>query len=173
MKKLFIFLFIFCSSFIFSQENLPLGYGSVKLGMSMDDVKQALSQNANFGYRGERDVSLLPGENRALISTTGILFLDECWFQFDKDRLYIITINLNTEQIDYYSVFSKLCEKYGQPNSLSPKKSEWKNDSVIMSLEKPLALKYTDVKIFEELQNKSNVRESAEEYNRKNFLDTL
>ena len=42
-----------------------------------------------------------------------------------------------------------------------------------MSLEKPLTLKYTDVKIFEELQNKSNVRESAEEYNRKNFLDSL
>ena len=66
-----------------------------------------------------------------------------------------------------------MCEKYGQPNSLSPKKSEWKNDSVIMSLEKPLTLKYTDVKTFEELQNKSYVRESAEEYNRKNFLDSL
>ena len=173
IKYSFLILFIFVCTSMFSEDILPSGYGAVKLGMSMEEAKQLLSQNPAYWYRGERDVSLLPGENRTLISTKGMLFLDECWFQFDNDRLYIITINLNTEQIDYYSVFSTLCEKYGQPNSLSPKKSEWKNDSVMMSLEKPLTLKYTDVKIFEELQNKSNVRESAEEYNRKNFLDSL
>ena len=114
IKCCFLILFILCCVALFSEDKLPLGYGSVKLGMSMDEAKQLLCQNPAYGYRGERDVSLLPGENRALISTKGMLFLDECWFQFDNDRLYIITINLNTEQIDYYSVFSKLCEKYGE-----------------------------------------------------------
>ncbi len=173
-KYLVFLLFCFVSLVCFaSDSSLPTGYGSVLLGMSMDETKQALMEDLAYGYRGEKDVSLLPGENRALISTKGVLFFDECWFQFDDDRLYIITLNLNPEQIDYYSVFTTLCEKYGQPDSLSPQKSEWKNDSVLMSLEKPLVLKYMDVKIFEDLQESSNVRITSEEYNRQKFLDSL
>ena len=56
----------------------------------------------------------------------------------EDDILYIITLNLNKSELDYYSVFSKLCEKYGEPDSLSPEKSQWDNGSVIFSLEKNL-----------------------------------
>lgn len=152
---------------------LPGGYGSVVLGMSVDTAKNALQEDPAYGYRGDRDVSLLPGENRVLISTTGVLFFDECWFQFDKDRLYIITLNLNEEQVDYASVFKSLCNKYGQPDSLSPKKSEWRDGAVIMSLERPLTLKYTDERVFQELQESSNVEFTKEERTRQSFLESL
>lgn len=152
---------------------LPRGYGSVVLGMSVDTAKNALQEDPAYGYRGDRDVSLLPGENRVLISTNGVLFFDECWFQFDKDRLYIITLNLNPQRVDYASVFKSLCNKYGQPDSLSPKKSEWKDGSVIMSLERPLTLKYTDEKVFQELQEGSNVELTKEEKTRQSFLESL
>ena len=152
---------------------LPGGYGSVVLGMSVDSAKNALKEDPAYGYRGDRDVSLLPGEDRVLISTAGVLFFDECWFQFNKDRLYIITLNLNPEQVDYASVFKSLCNKYGQPDSLSPKKSEWRDGSVIMSLERPLTLKYTDEKVFQELQESSNVELTKEEKTRQNFLESL
>jgi len=172
-KILFFILFFSFSINFFALDNLPNGYGSVSLGMNVDEAKNALIDDPAFGYRGDRDVSLLPGENRTLISTTGILFLDECWFQFKDNRLYIITINLNKEKIDYYSVFNTLCKKYGEPNFLSPKKSEWKNDSVIMTLERPLTLKYADLKILQEIEEGAIVNLSAEESTREMFLDSL
>ena len=51
--------------------------------------------------------------------------------------------------------------------------SEWKNDDVIMSLERPLTLKYTDRKIFEDLQSKAMVNKTAEEQSKQEFLDLL
>ena len=54
--------------------------------MSLDATKSALKSNSDFGYNGDRDVSLLPGENRVLIETDardtigdkryGVLFQD-------------------------------------------------------------------------------------------------
>lgn len=152
---------------------LPGGYGSVVLGMSVDAAKEALMDDPAYGYRGDRDVSMLPGDNRTLISTTGVLFFDECWFQFDNDRLYIITLNLNKEKVDYYSIFKFLCDKYGEPQSLSPQKSEWRDGSVIMSLERPLTLRYTDEEIFQELQETSNIELTKEEETRQSFLESL
>lgn len=163
-----LFLFSLCG-----QTALPGGFGSVVLGMSVDAAKDALMEDPAYGYRGDRDVSMLPGENRTLISTEGVLFFNECWFQFDNDRLYIITLNLNKEKVDYYSIFKSLCDKYGEPNMLSPKKSEWRDGSVIMSLERPLTLKYTDEGIFQELQEDSNVELTREEETRQNFLESL
>ncbi|AEE16883.1 hypothetical protein [Treponema brennaborense] len=157
----------------FAFEPLPAGYGSVRLGMTVEETKAALLKEPAFGYRGERDVSLLPGENRTLIETSGTLFLAECWFQFDEGTLSVITINLNKEQIDYYSVFSTLCEKYGEPGTLSPQKSEWTADGVVMTLERPLTLKYTDSAVFEKLQESATVRQSAVEYTRDLFLKSL
>ena len=51
-------------------KTLPQGYRSIKLGMSVEETKKALKADSLFGYRGERDVSLLPGENRMLIETS-------------------------------------------------------------------------------------------------------
>ena len=58
-------------------------------------------------------------------------------------------------------------------DSLSPKKSEWRDGSVIMSLERPLALKYTDERVFQELQESSNVELTKEEKTRQSFLESL
>ena len=156
-----------------AEKKLPRGYGSVELGMSVDMTKEALKSDLAFNYKGDRDVSLLPGDERVLISVDGVLYIGESFFQFDKDRLYIITLMLNKEKIDYYSVFSSLCNKYGEPDKLSPDKSQWENNSVIVTLEKPLTLRYTDVSVFTELQESSNVEMTKEEKSRQNFLNSL
>jgi len=157
---------------------LPAGYGGIELGMSVDEVKNALKKNSEFGYNGDRDVSLLPGENRILIETDAdaghmYAYLERCWFQFYKDKLYIITITLNTERIDHYSVFSALCKKYGNPEMLSPEKSTWKNGSVTMSLENPLSLKYVDNKTFDAIRDQALVGPSGREMSRNEFLEGL
>lgn len=182
-KKLFCALFLLFSIFGFSQDStadknsanqpLPNGYSTVKLGMTVEETKSALLRAPDFGYRGDRDVSLLPGENRQLIETTGGSFLDNCWFQFYENSLYIISVNVNQEFMDYYSIFSTLCKKYGNPKYLDPEKATWEDENVILSLEKPLCLKYTDAKISKELLEKSEAQQATIEYLRQGFLDSL
>ena len=95
---------VFLCAFLFAKENIPSGYGGIQLGMSVDTVKQKLKENSDFGYHGDKDVSLLPGENRVLIETDAesgysFGFLERCWFQFYNDKLYVITININTPSL--------------------------------------------------------------------------
>lgn len=183
----FLIILICVGSLCFSQSeskavrqsgDLPKGYGGVELGMSLEKTKSALKSNSDFGYNGDRDVSLLPGENRVLIETDARdfarwSFLEQCWFQFYDDKLYTIMINLNRKKVDYYSVYSSLVKKYGEPDEFSPERAVWKNDSVQMSLERPLILKYIDLQTFNSLVNESMVEKSAQEKLRDEFLDSL
>ena len=182
-KKLFCILICFSLCFIFAQSSknetantnmpLPYGYSTVQLGMTLEETQTALIRDPDFGYRGERDVSLLPGENRQIIETKGGSFLDNCWFQFYDDYLYIISINVNQEFMDYYSIFSTLCKKYGNPIYLDPEKATWEDEDVILSLEKPLCLKYTDAKISSQILEQAEVQQATIEYLRQGFLDSL
>lgn len=176
MKKIVALCLMF--SVLFSLGALPDGFSSARLGMELDELKDALKNDHQFGYRGDRDVSLSPSDGQALIETDTLRtapysFLERCWFQFADGKLYIITLNLNSSKIDYYSIFSALCEKYGNPDEISPQKSVWKDDSVIFSLEKPLTLKYIDAQTFDSKRNSSNVMKAASETAREQFLDSL
>ena len=71
MKKrtvLAALLLVSAAVFLSAQsKNVPDGYGGITLGMTVEQTKDALKKNSDFGYHGDRDVSLLPGENRVLI----------------------------------------------------------------------------------------------------------
>lgn len=177
-KKLIIISIIsFCLTALFS-EDLPNGYRNISLGMSLEETKDNLIKNPEFGYHGDKDVSLVPGTNKILIETDAFAghsygFLTRCWFQFFDDQLFIITININPDKMDYYSIFTKLSEKYGNPTTLDPKSATWKNDDVTMTLEKPLSLKYIDNHLFDKTLNYSNIENSPTEITREMFLDEL
>jgi hypothetical protein len=156
----------------------PRSFGNVSIGMDIESVKQELLRDKRFGYRGERDVSLLAGENNKLIETDAARYspypyLDRCWFQFVDDKLYVMSINLNQEKLDHYSVFNSLCEKYGAPTTLNPEKAEWVSESMIVDLERPLCLKYTDKTVFDKIQAESGVEETVAEQNREQFLQGI
>ena len=180
LATLFLITF-FSAGILFAQSNssasLPSGYGKIKTGMTVEEVKSILKEDSQFGYRGERDVSMLPNSDQVLIETDASKvkdsFLDRCWFQFYDGKLYIITININRSKMDHYSVFDALCKKYGDPQSLNPEKSVWRSSSIIMSLEKPLVLRYTDRQVSESLLNKSTVEKSSAEKDRDSFLNGL
>lgn len=167
-----IFLYTIILLPLFSQE-LPAGYRSITLGMSLDEVKAALVSDAVFGYRGERDVSLLPDQEKVLIETEGPSFLSRCWFQFHDQKLYIITITMNEQLMDYYSLFKTLFDKYGQPESLSPEIVIWENAETRMSLERPLTVKYLDVAVYNSILHSSQVNQSAGEFSRQKFLESF
>lgn len=181
MKKQLValFFFAFCAAdfFVFG-EGLPSGFGGVELGMKLDDAKNALKANSDFGYAGDRDVSLLPGDNRVLIETDSYNmqhhgFLTRCWFQFYEESLYSIIINFNPERLDHYSLYTTLVKKYGEPKEFSPERSVWKDDSVTMSLERPLSIKYIDNTVSEQLAQQSLVQKNGYEITRERFLEEL
>ena len=188
-KKIFVFslILLLFSVKLFSQQKqsinsnntkpkLPTGFKNIFLGMTLQETKEELLRNPDFGYHGDRDVSLVPGSNQILIETDtssnfSPSFLTQSWFQFYEDKLYIMTINFNRNKIDYYSIFTTLSKKYGEPNSLDPQKSVWQNKEVTVILEKPLSIKYIDRVTYDELSNYSNISKSAEENVRQMFLD--
>ena len=155
------------------KEPLPVAYRDISLGMNIDDVKQMLLSDKLYGYRGERDVSLLPTQNRVLIESEGLSFLNRSWFQFYQDKLYTMTFKLDSDRVDFYSVFRALQDKYGEPTSLDPEKIVWKDDNVTLSLERPLVLKFIDTQVFAEIQNTSKVNKNIEELTGKGFLESL
>jgi len=177
LSLILLFSCLFLLSAAESKKELPDGYRDIHLGMSLDETKENLLKDSNFGYNGDADVSLVPGDNTTLIETDaerfGSIFLQRCWFQFHQDYLYTITININPAKMDYYSIFTTLKEKYGEPVSINPQRAVWKNEDITMSLEKPLTLKYLDNKIFDQLQNYSAIEKSSTEVTRQMFLDDL
>ena len=174
-RFLFCIFLTICGVSLFAQ-NLPDGYGDVHLGMSLEETKNQLLKNPDFGYSGVRDVSLLPGDARILIETNatggrGSPFLTQCWFQFYNEQLYIITININPQKTDYYSMFTTLTQKYGDPESLDPQKAVWRTKDITMMLEKPLSVKYIDNETFDMLKTASTIEKSYEEKNQQSFLE--
>ncbi len=149
---------------------VPESYRSITLGMDMDAVKEALLADSLFGYRGERDVSLLPTKNRSLIETVGLSFIKRSWFQFYEEKLYIMTFNLDSDLVDYYSIYSALVEKYGEPVSIDPRKAVWSDDRVTLSLERPLTVKYVDSEVFKSLLDESGAGRAAADIGRENFI---
>jgi hypothetical protein len=150
--------------------SLPSSYREISLGMAMDAVKEQLLADGLFGYRGERDVSLLPTMNRSLIETVGPSFIKRSWFQFHEDKLYVMTFTLDSERVDYYSMYSTLVSKYGEPVSLDPRKAVWDDGKIILSLERPLTVRYVDEKVFTDLLAASGTDKAASDLLRENFI---
>lgn len=154
-----------------SANSIPNGFRKITLGMDLESVKKALKNDSQFGYRGERDVSLLSGPQRVLIETSGLNYIKAAWLQFSDEKLYIFTVKLNEKQLDYYSLYSSLTKKYGEPISLDPQKALWQNESVQMVLERPLTVKYIDRVVFDSLLKKSEAGVSYSELLKQDFID--
>ncbi len=153
--------------------SLPDGYAGIRLGMDIEAVKEALGKDPNFSYRGEPDVSMRPLNNQQVIDCDGVYFVDRGYFQFDEDKLYLITMVLDREFMDHYSIYSALTEKYGEPDFLDPSKTFWEDDRVRISLERPLSIKYIDLEVFRKLQNKSSAEDTMESKLRQDFIDSF
>jgi hypothetical protein len=144
-----------------AKEDLPRQFRKLHLGMNLNDVKNALSADSYFNFKGDRDVSLLHSRAQSLIETTGSLFINRAFFQFMDNELFIMSFNLDIGQVDHYSMFTAFIAKYGQPSSLNPKETVWENDNTRISIERPLTIKYIDKRIFNDIINESEIAESG------------
>lgn len=150
--------------------SLPDAYRGISLGMELDAVKELLVADSIFGYRGDRDVSLLPTMNRSLIETVGPSFIRRSWFQFHEEKLYVMTFNLDPDRVDYFSIYSTLVSKYGEPTTLDPQKAVWDDGKVTLSLERPLTVRYVDEEVFKGLLAASGTEKAAYDVLREEFI---
>ncbi len=155
---------------LYSQEAIPFSYRGIELGMDMESVQAVLSADPLFGYRGERDVSLLPTLNRSLIESSGTQFIRRSWFQFHENSLYIMIFALDAEKTDYFSLYSHLVALYGEPDSLDPAKAVWADETTMLTLERPLTVKYVNRPVFDALVQGGEAERSRTELLREDFI---
>jgi hypothetical protein len=153
------------------EGGLPRTFRGISLGMDLEGLKKVLEQDGLFHFRGDRDVSFLPLGEQSLVETTGFSFIRRAFFQLREGELFIMAFSLDPALIDYYSVFTSLIEKYGPPLSLDPGQAVWESEETRIAIERPLTVKYIDKKIFIEIMEESEVKESAEVFLREEFLD--
>jgi hypothetical protein len=150
---------------------LPQQFRELMLGMSLDELKEALQNDKLFNFRGDRDVSFLPAREESLVETSGSSFVRRAFFQLRDGTMFIMAFTLHTGMIDHYSVFTDLVAKYGQPVYLDPKEAVWENDEIRLSLERPLTVKYIDKKVFDDIISESALIQSRRVQQRQEFLD--
>ncbi len=154
-------------------QPLPAGYGLIELGMHIETVKRMLAEEPNFAYRGDADVSMRPSGDQQVIDCEGVGFVDRAYFQFDEDILYLITMVLDREYIDHYSIYTALTGKYGEPESLNPSRIIWQDEKITVSLERPLSIKYIDREVFQRLQEQGSAESSMETMLRQDFINSF
>ncbi len=150
---------------------LPGGYRSIKLNSSFETVKEALKKEHAFDFRGEPDVSMQKKLGNRLISCRGRSFINYGFFQFKEEQLYLITLQLNPQKLDFYTIQKSLNSKYGPPARLSPQGMSWENEKMRLSLEYPLTVKYLDLALFDAILEEGIQHKSFQEINRKRFLE--
>ena len=153
-----------------SSDTVPSSFRGLALGMPMDEVKALLASDGLFSYRGDIDVSLLPRPEESLIEVSGMSFVRRAFFQFYQGKLFVMIFVMNEKEMDHYAMFTSLSSKYGKPDSLSPGESVWSDGLTRLSLERPLAVKYIDLAVFDSLKSAGAAAESYEEILRSDFL---
>ena len=168
-------LLILLNSFLISAQeavlDVPDRFGNIVLGMSMETVKKELLADGNFNFQGDPDISILRRPDQSLIECRGYDFIERAFFQFEEDSLYSITILLNQEMLDHYSLFTTLSGKYGDPDRLDPERSVWESKTNILALERPLQIKYMDREVLEGIATGGKISASLSELSREQFLE--
>jgi hypothetical protein len=149
----------------------PSAFRTVALGMTLDQVKEALRKDALYRYRGDPDVSFLPLSGENLIECEGSSYLGRAYFQFAEGKLYVLILVLDPQKLDHYSLFTAFTAKYGEPFSFNPAEAVWQSAAVRFSLERPLTVKYIDRRVFEAQVARGAAQQDLEQLSRERFID--
>jgi hypothetical protein len=140
--------------------------------MGIEELKEALRRDREtYLFREDRDVYHIPLRNENYVETTGRGFIKRGFFQLNETGLFVISLELNPDRMDYYSVFTAFRDRYGEPESIDPQKAMWESETVRVSIERPLTVKYIDRAVFDAILAEAQAGISAEKVLRENFLN--
>lgn len=175
MRKYLYYLFLFIKVFhLFSQDitsELPMGFRQIVMGLSLEEAKVVISNDGYFKYTGDPDVSMLLSDNRAIIECSGYSYIKNGYFQFYNETLYTITLVLDPKEIDYHSIFTQFIKKYGKYSKLTPSIVTWENSEIIITMEKPLTIKYVGKKIYDKIIEEDTTQKAIQEQLRQDFIN--
>ncbi|MCX7030451.1 MAG: hypothetical protein NTU62_10075 [Spirochaetes bacterium] len=149
----------------------PAAFRTIALGMTVEQVKEALRKDALYRYRGDPDVSFLPLSGENLIECEGSSYLSRAYFQFADGKLYVLILVLDQRKLDHYSLFTAFIAKYGEPASFNPTEAVWQSEAVRFSLERLLTVKYIDRQVFEEQVARGAAQQDLEQLSRERFIE--
>ena len=152
-------------------ETIPRSFRALALGMSLDELTDALAGDGLFRFRGERDVSFLPVRQETLVETDGTSFIRRAHFQLAEGEVFIMSFTMDTRFIDHFSIFTTFVQRYGEPIILNPSEAVWQDDYTRISIERPLTVKYVDRVVFERLREESGALRAWQTLLREEFLD--
>ena len=173
MKKNLFLVFLFAAAVlpVFSQKPVPDGYREIRLKADLEETKDALSRDPYFAYSGDPDVSMLDTPNRSQIDCDGSGFIEHAYFQFDSDRLFVIILEIDRTRMDYYTLYTRFVNQYGEPSDLNPDRAVWESSAVRLTLESPLTIKFIDREIFGEIVDQSTADTNYKAWLREEFLN--
>lgn len=154
-----------------SKENKVVaidGFDSILLKMDYQTVLSKLEEGTNFIYSNQGPTWI---DENPVIAANGKGYISKGYFHFYESKLYSITIELNNSKIDYYTIFMTLQKKYGKYSAFSPLIVSWESDETILTLERPLLVRYIDKEIHDQLLEASKIKTSKAEKNRESFLE--
>ena len=149
--------------------NLPTGFARFLFGMSPAMIEQLIEESEYLESAIER--SLVPRTTTRVLSVRGTSFIRRAHFQFNESGLISVILNINEEEVDHYALYSHLSARYGPPQSLNPRSSEWRSVTVILRLERPLTVKYIARSPLENRQQLDAAQFSEQESTREAFID--
>jgi hypothetical protein len=158
-------------SIVPGSDPLPRSFRKLELGMNLEALKEELTGDGLFSFRGDPDVSFLPVREENLVETTGLSFIRRAFFQLREGKVFIMAFSLDPQMVDHYSIFTSLIKKYGEPVRLNPRESVWENDETRVSLERPLTVKYIDMTVFRTILGEAGAEEAAELFRRQGFIN--
>jgi hypothetical protein len=175
-KYIFLYFYFLISINLLSQEGIepiPDGFHDFIFGDSLETVKDKLKFDSFFAYRGDPDVSMMLNPDTSIIDTAGSGFIERAYFLFFEEKLYQITLVMDRDIIDFYTVQTRFTGKYGNPDSLDPTGMIWEDGKRRISLEYPLSVKYVNMDVFTSIITASELGKSQQEILREDFLDSF
>jgi len=140
MKKILCIIFLtFCPYFLFAQET---GFMGMNIGMTREEVFAVARGNELIAVPKNRDVDFFPIEQRKILTLSIKPEVPFIYLQFFNDTLYAITVLFDEKYVDYFTVSSRLQEKYGKYTSMHPQWRQWQLDGITVKVEKPSVVKY-------------------------------
>jgi hypothetical protein len=171
MKSIFfIFICLFLSGPLFAQE---VGFMGINIGMTRDDVLGYADGREIIEVPKNRDVEFFPVEEREILTLSINPEVPHIYLQFYNEKLYAITVIFNEKYIDYMTLSSRLTEKYGPYNELTPQWRKWDIGEVEVKVEKPAVVKYIALKEFLEVTDFKAQNELGESEKKQILLDGL
>ncbi|MDR0410598.1 MAG: hypothetical protein LBH75_01310 [Treponema sp.] len=176
MKKAASILCLFVSLQVFAQNApdettpVPSTYRAFFLGMGLAELKDALTEDTLFNFQ-ESDVSFIPSRKENYIETTGFSFIRRALFQIKDEKVFIMAFTMDVNKIDYYSMYTTLAKKYGEPKLIDPKQAVWEDEKTRLILERPLFVQYVDKEVFSRVLDEADAVRNEELELRAEFLN--